>query len=84
MTSPSHPPSSDRSHSAATAGSHGDELLDAPDVEDDDELVAGPGAAPPAALRILLREQDAGERLDRVLAEHGDMPFSRSVIQRLV
>ncbi|MCA9574451.1 MAG: RluA family pseudouridine synthase [Polyangiales bacterium] len=84
MTSPSHPPSSDRSHSAATAGSHGDELLDAPDVEDDDELVAGPGAAPPAALRILLREQDAGERLDRVLAEHGDMPFSRSVIQRLI
>ncbi|MCA9534226.1 MAG: RluA family pseudouridine synthase [Myxococcales bacterium] len=61
-----------------------DPLDDAADTDDDDELVTL--SAPPSAepIRVVLREQDAGERLDRLLAEREEVPHSRSVIQRFI
>ncbi len=61
-----------------------------PDSEelDDDEVVAAGAASPPPGipetLRVVLREAEAGERLDRVLAAREEVPFSRSVLQRFI
>ena len=63
-----------------------DDLSDLDDSDDDEVIApAGTSGAPVAdTIRLVLREQDAGERLDRVLAEHASVPFSRSVIQRFI
>ena len=55
-------------------------------IEDDDELIALAPAASVSAepIRVVLREHEAGERLDRVLADRPEIEHSRSVLQRWI
>ena len=59
-----------------------DPLDDADFTDEDDELIAPAPRTPTSVepIRVVLREQEAGERLDRVLAEREEIGHSRAVL----
>ncbi|MBK7777534.1 MAG: RluA family pseudouridine synthase [Sandaracinaceae bacterium] len=63
-----------------------DPLDDADFTDEDDELIAPAPRTPTSVepIRVVLREQEAGERLDRVLAEREEIGHSRAVLQRWI